>query len=325
MNSAGLYIADTYNCRVVEIPWSAGTQWGISMTAGDLYVVAGTGTCGTGPDGGKATLSKLDDPEQVFLGAGTSAGSLYIADSGNNRIQELAGVLGTQWNQSMTADDVYTVVGSASGASGATAGGGAGTSTLLEDPSGVAVGSGGNLFVSDSANCRVLLEPNGSGTSWGITVTANDAYVLAGRTGGCAIGDDDKVSTQSDLDDPGQVWAGNGNLYIADTGNNRIQEVAGATETERGVSMTDTYVYTVAGSSNATGGYSGDGGAARSAELNQPGGLWIDGSDDVYIPDTENNRVREVSGLDVRHLDDRGNRRRRDHRRGRRPGGRCRA
>src|SRR5207247_2379045 len=84
-NSSGLYIADTNDCRVVEIAATSGTQWGsISMTAGDEYTIAGTtGTCGSGGDGGVATSAELSQPTSIHFGAGAHAGDVYIADTGN--------------------------------------------------------------------------------------------------------------------------------------------------------------------------------------------------------------------------------------------------
>ena len=72
------------------MPATTGTQWGQSMTAGDIYTIAGSssGTSGSSGDGGAATSALLDDPTGVAL---DSAGDLYIADSGNNRIQEVRG------------------------------------------------------------------------------------------------------------------------------------------------------------------------------------------------------------------------------------------
>ena len=298
VNSTGLYIADTGNCRVIEIPSSTGKQWGISMTAGDMYVIAGENFsyCGDGTDATVGTSSELYEPSGVAFGAGASAGSLYIADSGNNRVQELAGTTGTQWGKSMTADDVYTAAGWPGGSAGDTAPGGVATSTQLDGPESVAVGSSGSLFIADTYNCRVLMVAVGSGTAWGQSMTANDAYTLAGSNlGDCGVGGDAKVGTSSELNNPEAVWDGGGNLYIADAGNNRIQEIAGTTHTEFGQSMTSTYIYTVAGSSAGTAGSSGDGGAATSARLNAPGGVWVDGSGDLYVADTVNNRIREVS------------------------------
>jgi trimeric autotransporter adhesin len=300
VNASGLYIADAGNCRVVEIAASTGTQWGISMTAADMYGIAGRGTnnCGAGGDNTAATASNLNFPSGLALGVGSHAGDLYIADTGNNRVQEIPIASGTEWGQSMTANDVYTVAGSPAGTDGTSASGGSQGSSLLEGPVGVMIGGGDNLYVADTGNCRVMEAPWGSGAQWGISMTAGDLYTIAGRNGpsNCAIGDDAKSSTQSDLDTPSAVWAGNGNLYIADTGNNRVQEVAGSAHTEFGQSMTADFVYTVAGNWNATAGFSGDGGVGSSALLDYPDGVWVDGSGDLWVSDTYNNRLREVSG-----------------------------
>ena len=106
VDSAGnIYIADSGNNRVREIAAVTGTQWGIAMTAGNIYTVAG-GSYGTSGDGGAATSAQLECPSKVALDA---AGDLYIADRCANRVQEIAASTGTQWGQSMTANDIYTV------------------------------------------------------------------------------------------------------------------------------------------------------------------------------------------------------------------------
>src|ERR1019366_2396172 len=85
------------------------------------------------------------------------------------------------------------------------------------------------------------------------------------------------------------------NLYIADAVNNRVQEMAGSTGTFWGQSMTSGDMYTVAGSSAGTAGFSGDGGAAGSATLNDPLALALDSSGNLYAADANNNRVRKVT------------------------------
>jgi DNA-binding beta-propeller fold protein YncE len=76
----------------------------------------------------------------------------------------------------------------------------------------------------------------------------------------------------------------NGNLFIADNGNNRIRRVAAAT----GI------ITTVAG--NGEPGFSGDGGLATSASLNYPNGIALDANGNLFIVDNGNNRIRKVNG-----------------------------
>ncbi len=299
VNSSGLYIADTLDCRVVEIAATTGTQWGISMTAGDLYTVAGvTGSCGASGDGGPAASADLNEPASIHFGAGSHAGDLYIADWQNNRIQEVAASGGTEWGQSMTANDIYTVIGSSTGASGMSGNGTRASSALLNAPKGVTIDGSGDMLIADTNNCRIVEVPWSSGTYWGISgMIAGDMYTVAGRGGSnnCTIGNDNKSQLQSNLNYPVAVRDPNGNMYIADTANNRVQEVAGTTHAEFGQNMTADFVYTVAGSSAGTGGDSGDGGAAASALLNNPGAVWLDAAGNIYVSDTGNNEVRKVT------------------------------
>jgi hypothetical protein len=95
---------------------------------------------------------------------------------------------------------------------------------------------------------------------------------------------------------PVSVQAYNGTqMYISDSGSNRIQEVARTSHTEWNISMKANDIYTIAGSATGTAGFSGDGGLATSALLDNPGQVALDGSLNMYIPDTNNNREREVS------------------------------
>jgi trimeric autotransporter adhesin len=310
VNASGLYIADAGNCRVVEIASSAGTQRGISMRAGDMYTVAGLNGVGgeecldavaVGADGIPASRSALNQPSDVAFGAGGASGDLYIADQGGNRVQEVPATSKTEWGQAMKAGDIYTVAGSARGASGDSSPGGAAASARLDEPGGISVGSSGDLYIADTFNCRVLEVAAASGTQLAQRMTAGHVYTVAGRNAaGCAVGGDGKIATQSDLNGPTSVRAVNGNLYIADAGNNRIQEVAGTAHTQFGQVMRAAFVYTVAGSRAGAQGFSGDGGAAVSADLDSPGAVWADGSGNLYIADTQNNRVREVSAADAR-------------------------
>src|SRR5437764_8208515 len=126
-------------------------------------------------------------------------------------------------------------------------------------------------------------------------MTPSDLYTVAGRSAShCTLGNDNKAATQSNLWFPTSVRSPNGNLYIADASNNRVQEVAGTNHTEFGQSMTATFVYTIGGSATGTAGNSGDGGAATSALMSNPSALWLDSSGNVYVSDTGNNEIRKI-------------------------------
>jgi sugar lactone lactonase YvrE len=107
-------------------------------------------------------------------------------------------------------------------------------------------------------------------------------YTVAG-TGAAGFSGDGARGTAAQLNAPAAVaFDGAGNLYIADGGNHRIRRLTAA-----GV------ITTIAGT--GSGGFSGDGGPATSAQLFSPQGVAVDGRGNVYIGDTGNNRVRRIA------------------------------
>ena len=241
LDSVGdLYIADSNNCRIEKV--SGGT---ITTVAGNV-----TRQCGYSGDGGSALGASLGYPNAVAL---DSSGTLYIADTNNCRIRKVTG--GT----------ITTVAGN--GLCFYTGDGGAATSAGLGDPFGVAV-DGGDLYLTDRS-CRVRKVSGGT-----ITTVAGNGF--------CGYSGDGGDATSASLGDPtAVVVVSDGNLYITDQLNCRIRKVSGGVIT------------TVAGS--GTCGFNGDGGAATNARLASPAGIALDGAGNLYVADTGDNRIREVT------------------------------
>jgi NHL repeat len=173
VDTAGnVYLSDSSNNQVREVAATTGTQWAQAMTAGDIYTIAGStaGTAGNTGDLGPAASAQLATPYQIAL---DTAGDLYIADTGNNRIREIAAASGTQQGQSMTAGDIYNVAGSQSGASGFAGNGGPAAASLMFEPFGIGTDPAGDLFLMQA------------GPSWAesqiqeVTATATSAIPAA--------------------------------------------------------------------------------------------------------------------------------------------------
>jgi sugar lactone lactonase YvrE len=156
------------------------------------------------------------------------------------------------------------------------------TNAELSSPTGVAVDSSGNIYIADQQNNRIRkIDPSGVIT----TVAGNGTAGYSGDGG---------PATSAELDDPSGVAVdASGNLYIADSLNSVIRKVnpSGIITTVAG----DGYNRLGTGQPSFNdGGYSGDGGPATSAELNNPYAVAVDSSGNLYIADTYNRRIRKV-------------------------------
>ena len=230
----------------------------VTAATGIITTVAGSGGNGSSGDGGLAILAKFKNAEGVFVVAN---GDLYLADTGNHEIRKVTAATGL----------VTLVVGSTS--PGYSGDGGAATAARLRLPAAIVVAANGDMYIADTGNDAVRKVT----AATGITTT----YAGTGTTGYTGDGG---AATSARLSGPqGLVLAANGDLYIADTGNNVIRRVTAAT----GV------ITTFAGTGTA--GFLGDGGVATSARLNAPESVSISASGELYIADAGNNRIRRVS------------------------------
>ena len=278
-------IADDSNNRIRVVAARTGTFYGQAMTAGRIYTVAGDGSQGFSGDGGPATSASLTNPRGVAVDV---AGNLLIADPEDERIRVVAAQTGTFYGQAMTAGHIYTVAGD--GNEEFSGDGGPAVSAGLDTPESVAVDTAGNLLIADTLNLRIRVVAARTGTFYGEAMTRGDIYTVAGDGLFGPFGNGGPA-TKASLRYPNGVAAdGAGNLLIADTGHQRIRVVAARTGTFYGQAMTAGHIYTVAG--NGKQGFSGDGGAATSADLHGPRSVAVDASGNLLIADTSNQRIR---------------------------------
>ena len=313
VDAAGnLYIAD-YGRSVVRK---------VTAATGVITTVAGTGTAGYAGDGGPATAARIDTPMDVAF---DSAGNLYIAEYGGNRVRKVLAATGV----------ITTVAGT--GAIGYNGDGIPATTANVSYPWGIAVNAAGDLFIAEHVHNRIrkvaastglISTYAGTGASGstgdggpatqgtissvlGMTIDpAGNIYfvqpsssiirmvtaatgVISTVAGVAAPGDfggDGGPATEALLNTPFDVDVDPlGILYIADSGNERIRRVI----------LSTGIITTVAG--DGTEGYSGDGGPATAAQLDAPYGLAVGRTGEVYIADqgsSPSKVIRKVTGRD---------------------------
>jgi hypothetical protein len=235
-----------------------------ALANGSTTAVAGSLTAfGEHGDGGAAVKASLYHPGGT---AEDAKGDIFIADSGDNVVREV------------TAAGVITRI-----AGTGTAGlGHAGPATLssLDHPQAVAVNAQGDVFIADTYNNRVVkVTPQGQ------------VVAVAGDGNGGYSGDGGRAASAKLNEPTGLALDAQGNLYIADSANNVIRRV----DAKTGIITTVAGDYAADKASDGLGGFSGDGGPATSARLNDPQGVALDGAGDLFIADTFNNAIREVT------------------------------
>jgi hypothetical protein len=256
------------------------------FAAGNVLPVAGQEGIFSGlNDSELATQGILDQPGGAVL---DGAGNMYIADTLHNRIRMVcasatsATIAGTGC---AGAGVISTITGNGDGTYSGD--GGPAIDATVSLPGYVALDGAGNLYIADTGNNVIRVINAATGV---ITTVAGIAGASPTPCGAKtdAVGDG-CPATQALLNTPeGVTLDAAGNLYIADTNDHRIRKV----------SATTGIISTIAGSgftnSDGTGGYNGDNIPAGTAQLNYPWTVAFDAPGNMYIPDSENNRVREV-------------------------------
>ena len=237
----GVYVADASNHRIRRV------------SEGGITTIAGNGNPTASGDGGSATTASLYQPYGVAADIG---GSIYIADTSNFRIRAIApgGVIRTM---------------AGTGTPGFSGDGLTATSAQLFNPTGATVDLAGNLYVADTDNHRVRrVSPAGT-----VSTVAGNGGIFHSGDGGQA--------TAATLYRPSSVAVdAAGNLYIADTFNNRVRLV-----TPGGVIST-----LVGGGTSPANGI-----AATTAQLLLPSAVAVDAAGNLYVADATN-RIRRVAG-----------------------------
>jgi hypothetical protein len=268
--TGAIYTGDSADNRVrkVVMPTTAGKDI--------IATVAGNGTAGYSQNGTPATSAMLNGPTGVAV---QSNGNIIIADTNNNVIRIVAGSTGSFYGQSMTAGDIYTVAGNRASCSGSTpmGDGVSGTSGAVCGPTGVANGTDGAFYFSDTGH-NIVYRENKNGV---VTPYAGN--------GKCAYSGDGGMAKRAALCTPNGLasfTSGTSLLFIADTGNSVVREV-----------LQNGNIITFAGNGKFGFDPKGDGGPATKTDLNAPTGVGVDQSGgNVYITDTNNQRIRLVSG-----------------------------
>jgi hypothetical protein len=224
-------------------------------TDGTITTVAGTGQEGFSGDFGPGSSAMIAFPRGL---ATDSKGNLYIADSGNFCVRRLA------------PDGTITTF-AGTGTDGFSGDGNSATAAQMRMPRGLATDSAGNVYIADSWNYRIR-RVDSNGVIQTIAGTGENGYTGdGGKATAAALGFVQAVAVDNSL-----------NIFVSDALNHVVRRISAA-----GI------IQTVAG--NGSGGWAGDGGSGTAAQLNYPRGLALDAVGSLYIADSANNRIRQVS------------------------------
>ena len=281
--------------QVTVLAVRTGTFYGVKMTAGDTYVIAGVALRGLTGNGARAVNSALG--YAIGTAQFDSDGNLLLADMaadyGENqkygepppRVRVIPDQTGTYYGQHMVAGDIYTIAGGGT----LTGNGVAGPKAALAEAAAVALDRAGNVLIADYGRVRVLAKK--SGTFYGQKMTAGRIYTIAGTgaAGPLTLG---RPATKAVLSATGLAVDSDGNVLIADEADARVLMIA-ASGVSYGVRTRAGYLYSIVG--NGLLHYSGDGRPATSAEVT-PLGVADDGPAGLVVFPDRANVVRVVAG-----------------------------
>lgn len=246
-SQGNLYIADGLTHRIRKV----------DNITGIITTIAGNGVSGFSGDGGPALSCNLNNPQAVAV---DSSGNLYIADTDNYRIRKV----------NSATSIITTITGRGIPAFGGD--GGPATSAYISISTGIALDSDRNVYIADTDNQRIRKINSTTGII--TTIVGNGVDGFSGDGG---------PATSSSLNYPEGVFLDSqGNVYIADTYNNRIRKVDNTT----GI------ITTIVGNGQSR--FSGDGGPAINSSLRIPHAVCMDSDGNVYISDSNNHSIRKV-------------------------------
>jgi hypothetical protein len=293
--SGDVLIAAASQNRVLELPVANGRHYGVSVRAGHLTTVAGTGAAGPARDGVRATASDLDDPQGIAVAAD---GDLFIADTGACTVDIVPARSETRFQMAMTEGRLYSVAGT--GVCGSAGDGGPAVRAQLWAPEAVALDRGGDLLIADEGDSAVREVAATTGSFYDVPIAAGDIATVAGQdmysqylTDGLSA-----AGPVADVNYPSGIAVdAAGDLFIADSDDRSIRDVPARNGVLFGRAVKAGDMYTLAGLLPVGGsGPAGDGTRWVLTRLVYPSGVAVGAHGALYVTDQGANTVRRITG-----------------------------
>ncbi len=272
-----LIVADENNNVIKVVAASKGTFYGQSMVPGGVYTI----------------VSGLSGPNGVAV---DPQGDIAITDTGDNEVIFIPPVGGNYFGSTLSAGQIFPVAEGVATSPSSITSVAPWYSAGLNSPDGIAFDARGDLVIADTFNDVVRFMPRAGGVFFGRSMSAGNIYTIAGDTVNGYSGDGGPADlAQLAMDNFDGIGVDpNGNVVFSDVDNMVVRVVANVTGSFQGRAVTAGDIYTIAGDTNE--GFKGDKKPATKAWLDTPQGIAVDGSDNVLISDSNNNRIRVVAG-----------------------------